>query len=178
MDTRSTQRERPPLTLIDRYERRALYMAGFQLALFVFLMGYGLVSPSMGWRLLVPALVMAGAFGALIWLTLHRPWDFSREEGKDYSLLNSTWILWDPGLIVALSLWVTHVYRGMLESAKERTQQVAADAADRLTVALGRVDEEWAADTYGMLLLNGPEALIMIGFPLAAFALLWFFLPR
>lgn len=178
MDARSTQRERPALALIDRYERRALYMAGFQLALLVYLIGYGLVSPSLGWRLLVPSLVMAAAFGALIWLTLHRPWDFSRQDDKDYAFINSNWVLWDPGLIVALSVCVAKVHRSMLESAKERTQEVADAAADPLAVALGLVDEAWAADTYGLLFLNGPDAVITIGIPLAAFALLWFFLPR
>jgi len=164
--------------LLDRYPKRALGMATFQASVWLLLVIYGLTPPSLGARLLLPGLVMTAAFGALVWMTLHRPW------GWDFSVGGSTgtWMryrtVWEPGLLVGCTLGLTWMYEGLLGWGKRRVVEFAgSDFVDGFFLDPAEA-AAWKADTYGALLLSQDHVAMAVILPLLILGLLWFFLPR
>jgi hypothetical protein len=165
------------VNLIDRYGKGALGMAAFQLVLLLISLGYGLASPSLGAKVILPGLVMTTTFGVAIWLTLHTGWDWSYQPGDtDFSWRVHAWI-WDPGLIVGISLWLSSLHRGLFETAKAAMQRFASDDVLERAIFAEEI-QAWDADTWGAVLLQGPAVVTVFVVPCLLLGMLWFFLPR
>ena len=151
-------------------------MALFQLILLLSTLIYGLASPSLGTKVVLPGLVMTATFAVLIWLTLHRPWDWSFGPGDGSAVPFHGWI-WDPGLIIGISLYLANIHRALFRNAKVQLQEWQdASLPDRIFL----VDQmrAWEADRWGAILLDGPSQITMFMLPIAMLGILWFFLPR
>ncbi len=167
------------MALIDRYPKRALGMAIFQIAVWLLLVIYAFTTPSLGSKALLPGLAITAAFAALVWMTLHRPWDwqFGVEGGAAGGLRYR--IVWAPGLLIGCTLGLTYFHETLLSWGKRRVVAYADDAPllTRIWVSMEE-REAWDADTYGMLLLANTNGVLPVLFPLLVLGLVWVFLPR
>lgn len=170
------------MDLIDRFGRVPLAMAAFQLFVLLVTLGYGLWPPSLGTHMVLPGLVIIAAFGAMIWLTLTRPWEPTPVE-DDPPTGGTARYLWDRGLMVAVTLGVSHLYRGIIDSGKDTLRRFEGAGEIRTVhdwLAQVRAAEEmevWAADPYGAELLSEGGVILALFLPAAFLLILWLFLP-
>jgi len=166
------------MALIDRYELRALVAVAVQILLFLGVLTYGLIPPSLGTRLFWPTLAMLPIWGGLVWLTLHRPWDWGGLEPRNP--LGRMWGYWEPGVVFGGTFGIARMHGRLLGDAKEyaaRLQPSKDDLAGLLF--LDAKGEAWANDTLGALILNGPlRGEVAVGGAALVLLIVWFLLPR
>jgi hypothetical protein len=175
------------MALVDRFGRLHVGMAAFQLLVLLFNLGYGLLwPPSLGSHVVLPGLVMIATFAALIWMTLFRPWDATWGFEDSEHWMSRRWHLWDPGLIVFVTLYIGDLHHGAFSWAKEHVQRFTRvlSGEDMSVQALldrtrsREAAEAWAADPMGVMLLSDASVITMFMLPLAFLGILWIFLPR
>jgi len=168
------------MALIDRYTRHALWMAAFQIVVFLVVLVYALLPVSLGSHVLAPGALMVLAFAALVWITLDRPWDLEWEDGE-YTIRVYGWVRCPPVLLVAVTLGIAGGFWAAFTSGKEQLASfrgVGGVSLDTLTMhGAGDAQAAWNVDAFGVLLTQGPNFFTVVFLPLGLLAFLWFLLP-
>ena len=149
-------------------------MAGFQVGIFGLLSIYGLAS--LGSRMVCLGTTMVVFYAVAVWFTLHRPWDFSWSPAGEGPLQRG-WVsyVWDPGLIVGLTLWVANAHRSLIADARAQLERMQSEPFYEVFHSDARA---WEADTLGTLVISGPSFVGAVVLPSMVLGLLWFFLPK
>lgn len=168
------------MNLIDRYGLQPVLWVALDLLVFLGLLVYGLWPPSLGTRLIWPAVAMLGAYAVLAWITLYRPWSGVLDdlavpaETADPRTLGG-----DRALLVMALLALALGHQRMIEAAKDKIVELhkaplsAMDFVNHDILA-----QSWTQDRWGWLLVSNTGAVWSIWVPCAVLVLLWIFLGR
>lgn len=158
--------------LRDRFTLRALIAVAVQGVAAVAVLAYGF--SLLGAKMTAPSLLVLGAYGALAWLTLRYPWDWTGLEPRQP--LGRIWGYFEPGVVYGMTVGLAYyVLRAVIWPAKAKGERVAEELSDALGRALASESTvAWAEDTYGRLLVTPLDIVAVLLF----LGLTWFLMPR